>query len=165
MSPSKTLVRPPKRSGQWIEDEKTGVLHPPAVIRKFLDWYVSLDHVGGRANLTVSEMSLATGVAGQHIKTWFKDPRFIAALNQRLHDINVRPDRIQAVLDSIWARAVGNGDMKAAELYLRYVGRLVPAPQKVDVTVTHVKDLSAEQLQVELERVRKAIDVTSTEET
>lgn len=141
------------RRQTWKEDPVTGVLVPPAQIRDFLSWWVSFDR---NVHHGVAQWADANGLERATVQGWFRDPRFIAAFNEACDGLNLRVDRTQRVIDAMWARAV-NGDTKAAELYLRYVGKLIPTPTQVQVQVRQVKDLSEAELMAELERVRKAL--------
>lgn len=142
---------------EWFENPDNGMLIPPHEIRKFLAWYTHPD----RRPRTETIVSYArdNGLPPGRVRKWFKDPRFCAALEEKCQELNLRPDRVQAVVDAVWDRAVNKGDIRAAELYLRYVGRLLPPAQKVDVSVTHsVTKLSDEQLQAEVVRLHKALN-------
>lgn len=140
---------------EWVEDPNTGVLKPPWEIRKFIAWYIRPDKP--RTMQWIPEYAEVRGVSVKRIRSWLKDPRVLAALDEACVQVNLRPDRIQAVVDAVWEKAT-RGDIKAAELYLKYAGRLLPQPKAVNVTVTHsVKDLSDEQLQAELQRLHRAL--------
>ena len=67
---------------------------------------------------------------------------------QRLAELNVSPDRIQAVVDALWA-AASRGDTKAASLYLQYVDRL--QPKRVVIEDARVASLSDDELRAELD--------------
>jgi hypothetical protein len=157
---SKVVARPRSTGGDWFENPDTGVLIPPLGIRRFLEWYASPEKPRGLS--TIEAYAEHSGVPLSYLRGWFKDHRFLAALAERCEELNLRPDRIQSVLDAVWDRATG-GDIKAAELYLRYVGRLVPVPKQVQVTVKQAKDLSEDELKAELARLHKAAELTRGE--
>lgn len=85
------------------------------------------------------------------IKRWQREPVFQRRLQERLAELNVNPDRIQAVVDTLHRNAVG-GDVRSAELYLKYVDRLQPAT--VVVTDRRPSELSDAELVAALEAAR-----------
>lgn len=71
----------------------------------------------------------AHGIVQQTASNWKKEPMFRRAWEARLHDMNIRPDRIQTVIDEVYGIIQGGtpaDKIKAATLYLQYVNRLSP---------------------------------------
>lgn len=85
------------------------------------------------------------GVSRSTIYKWESKPWFRNALEKRLAELNIEPDRIQAVLERLWREAEG-GDVQAAKLYFAEIERIRPAPPKrEDHTIA---ELSDEELEI-----------------
>ena len=73
------------------------------------------------------------GVDATTLRRWQKKPSFNEAWKRRVEELQGSPERTQALLDNLYARAM-DGDTKSAQLYLQATNRL--APQQVNVTTT-----------------------------
>lgn len=109
----------------------------------YIEWLCDPERVGSKAS-----WARENGVAVQTVYNWMNDRWFKAAYEQRLAELNIHPDRIQAVVDSLWKAAKG-GDTKAATLYLQYVDRL--QPKRVVIEDARVAALSDAELAAELQ--------------
>jgi hypothetical protein len=109
----------------------------------YIEWLCDPERKGPKA-----QWARENGVAVQTVYNWMNDRWFKAAYEQRLAELNIHPDRIQAVVDSLWS-AAKNGDTKAASLYLQYVDRL--QPKRVVIEDARVSSLSDEELAAELQ--------------
>tara|TARA_R100001463_G_scaffold1983_1_gene8465 strand:+ start:1349 stop:1771 length:423 start_codon:yes stop_codon:yes gene_type:complete len=118
----------------------------PAVRQRFLEWL--LLPPGHRVPSTVKEWAAENDVCSDTPARWKKDARFVREWDRRCAELNVNPERVQAVVDALWAKAA-DGDVKAASLYLQYTERFVPQ-QKVQVG-RDVSSLSDAELVAELE--------------
>lgn len=115
-----------------------------------IEWLVDPERVGSQ-----KELAARIGVDQTTLSKWKKDYLFRKAWDRRLADLNVSPDRIQRVIDSIFSSAT-SGDMKAADLYLRYVDRFTPKVAVVNES-RDIKEMSDEELALELENGLKLV--------
>jgi hypothetical protein len=108
---------------------------------EFLDWLIDPDQT--RLPKTQKEYASEHHCSIRTLSEWKKRSDFREAWDRRLSDINISPDRIQAVVNSMWAQAC-RGNVKAAELYLKYIDRFRDVREVI--TTTSVEDLSDEEL-------------------
>lgn len=100
---------------------------------------------------TQRDWAEAHGLDQQTPSRWKKDMAFREAWDARLHQLNIDPDRIQRVIDSVYDAAVNAPTVadriRGATLYLQFVNRL--SPQKAQPTNTErpIEELSDEELQ------------------
>lgn len=125
----------------WTADD------PPARIAAFVDWYVHERAVGD----SLKGYADRTGVPYVTVMKWSKDPRVTQVLDTQLKESNAGPIKVQMVLEMLHRRAVDDQDVKAAQVYLQAVDRLVPRRQ-VDVTIRDARQLSDTDLHAELRR-------------
>lgn len=124
-----------------VERLKDGLLSTPQL--EYIEWLCDPQRQGSK-----KEWARDHGFAESTIFRWQNDRWFKQAYEQRLAELNVSPDRIQAVVDALWA-AASRGDTKAASLYLQYVDRL--QPKRVVIEDARVAGLSDEELRAELD--------------
>lgn len=117
---------------------------------EFIEWLIDPGHMG-----TQEEWAKAHGVAPATVSGWKKNPEFKANLNRRLAEMNVDSLRIQAVVNAMWDRAA-TGDVKAAELYLRYIEKLQPSRPVLEDD-TDVTKLSDEELLAALQSATQVL--------
>lgn len=108
---------------------------------QFIEWLVDPNRVGSQ-----NDFARKLGVNPGTLSKWKKDGPFKEKWEKRLLDLNVSPDRIQQVVESLFVNAVGSGpqSVKAAELYLRFVDRFTP--KEIHETRGSARDLSDEEL-------------------
>lgn len=116
---------------------------------EFIEWLIDPGRVG-----TQVEFAQKHGVTPQTLTNWKRDPAFKAELDKRLGQLNVDSLRIQKVVDAMWDKAA-QGDVKAAELYLRYIEKIQPSRPVLDDD-TDVTKLSDEEL---LDALKAASDI------
>ena len=116
---------------------------------QLLDWLVDPSREG-----TQKECAERLGYTPQHIPHIKRDPLFRAAMEKRLDELNIRPDRVQEVVESLFKQAK-QGSTKAAELYLRYVEKL--APPKVVVEDHRASEMSQDELLAALEAAKQEV--------
>ena len=114
----------------------------------FIDWQV--DPAPRSVKGSQADWCKARGLHEASVRRWKRDPRFKDALQARLDELNVSPDRIQQVVDAMFVQAT-EGNTKAAELYLRFVERLQPPKVVVERSAA---ELSDEELAAALESVK-----------
>ena len=79
-----------------------------------------------------------------------RDHRFIKEWDRRAAELNINPERVQSVIDSLWQRA-SDGDVKAASLYLQYIEKFTPKRKVVVDDERDVAGFSDEELASALE--------------
>lgn len=114
----------------------------------FIDWYV--DPAPKTVKGSQAQWCKERGLQESSVRRWKRDPRFKDALQARLDELNISPDRIQEVVDAMFKQAT-EGNTKAAELYLRFVERLQPPKVVVERSAA---ELSDEELAAALESVK-----------
>ncbi len=112
-----------------------------------------VDPIPSATTPTMKAWAEQNGVAVQTAKNWKQEPEFRAAWEKRLAQLNVAPDRTQAVVDAMFKRAE-NGDTTAAKLYLDYV-RQFQRPPEVDATVA-AAELDDEELELLIAEAARA---------
>lgn len=128
---------------RWQKDPDTGKLVMPAIQVQFLDWLLTFPRAG-----TQAEWARENNVDERGVRRWKADPRFKREWDARAQELNLSPERVQAVLDNLYEIAsVGNGAaaVKAGALYLEYVGKFMPA-RKIVVEGDDLESLSNEDL-------------------
>jgi len=110
---------------------------------EYLEWLMDPERQGSR-----KAWAEARGMAPKTLYNWMHDRWFNAAYEQRLAELNISPDRIQGVIDSLH-KAAKAGDTKAASLYLQYVDRL--NPKRIVIEDTRIVNMSDADLRNELE--------------
>ena len=78
-----------------------------------------------------------------------RDVRFAKEWDRRAAELNVHPERTQAVIDALHGAAV-RGSVQAASLYLQYVEKFTPK-RRVVVDDREASGLSNDELVEELE--------------
>jgi len=116
---------------------------------EFIEWLIDPARVG-----TQEEWAKTHGTYASTLSKWKKDPNFKAALDKRLGQLNIDSLRIQKVVDAMWDKA-SQGDVKAAELYLRYIEKIQPTKPVLDDD-TDVTRMSDAEL---LEALREATNI------
>lgn len=158
--PAGNFKRGAERSPKRKLDLDAGELRLSEAQVEFIEWLVDPAHEG-----TQKEWAEAHGFDQQTPSRWKKDSSFRAAWEKRLHELNIRPDRIQDVIDEIYGIILhGNHSdkIKAATLYLQYVNRLSPAKAQPVEQETPLEDMSDEELAalannvVELRKTKRA---------
>lgn len=104
---------------------------------------------------TLAEFASVTGVPVRTLSSWKKQSWFRDDLATLYAQVNVSPDRLQAVLDAAHATAVA-GNTKAMELYLRYVEAI--APKKIIIESKQVDDMSDYELSAALKAAAAEMD-------
>lgn len=108
---------------------------------EFIEWLVDPERKGSQ-----NQFARDHGIDPSTLTKWKKDWSFKDAWDKRLAELNVRPDRIQKIVEAMYNAATGTGPqaVKAMELYLRYVDRFTPKEEVV--TSTSVRDLSDDEI-------------------
>lgn len=111
----------------------------------FIDWL--MDPKGTREPKTQKEYAELNHISDRTLTKWKKDTKFREAWDRAYFDLNISPDRVQEIVDSMHAQAC-RGNMKAAELYLKFTDRFRDV-REVITTTQSVEELSDEALEEE----------------
>ena len=145
----------------WKWDEETGQHVMPKNWQKLLDWLLQ---GAEREPRTQRDWAAENKIHEDSIRRIKRDPRFIKEWDRRTAELNINPERVQSVIDSLWQRA-SDGDVKAASLYLQYIDKFTP---KRKVVVDDERDIQgysdeelAEALEAEVINLRMVSDAKS----
>ena len=112
-----------------------------------------------KAGLTYEEIAERCGISVRQLYRWRQDPEFQAAVVQEsLKNVKeVMPNVLKAHVKKAEA-----GNVKAIELFYRLFGLLIEK-QEVEQTITTTKDKSNDELQKELDELKKLLDESSSD--
>jgi hypothetical protein len=130
----------------WQTDPDSGEKVMPSDWSNFLDWMLSED----REPETQKDWAAAHGFNDRTVRRWKSDPRFIREWDRRAAELNVHPERTQAVVDALYKQAA-TGDVKAATLYLQYIDKFTPKRRVLVEDDRDASGLSDEELAAELD--------------
>ncbi len=99
---------------------------------------------------TQREWAADHGIHEDSVRRIKRDQRFVREWDRRSAELNVHPERTQAVVDALFVAAAA-GDVKAASLYLQYVEKFTPKRRVVVDDERLAASLSDEELFEELE--------------
>ena len=119
----------------------------PTAWRDLLDWLLRGPE---REPRTQREWAAENDVHEDSIRRIKRDHRFIKEWDRRASELNINPERVQSVIDSLWQRA-SDGDVKAASLYLQYIDKFTPKRRVVVDDDRDAAGLSDEELASALE--------------
>ena len=119
----------------------------PTAWRDLLDWLLRGPE---REPQTQREWAAENDVHEDSIRRIKRDHRFIKEWDRRASELNINPERVQSVIDSLWQRA-SDGDVKAASLYLQYIDKFTPKRRVVVDDDRDTAGLSDEELASALE--------------
>ena len=119
----------------------------PKAWRDLLDWLLRGPE---REPQTQRDWATENGVHEDSIRRIKRDHRFIKEWDRRAAELNINPERVQSVIDSLWQRA-SDGDVKAASLYLQYIDKFTPKRRVVVDDDRDAAGLSDEELASALE--------------
>jgi hypothetical protein len=127
---------------RWGKDAEGNPVIPELQLL-FLEWLIDPDRRGSKKQWADEQ-----GVSYEILRRWQRDPRFKAELGKRAAELNIDEFRIQEVVNSLYKAATLDGDVRAMQAYLTYVGRFMPT-QRI-ITDRKIEDLSDEELGAEL---------------
>jgi len=131
----------------WVWDEESGNKVMPARWQDFLDWLL---RGPARQPRTQREWAAETDMHEDSLRRIKRDHRFIKEWDSRAAELNINPERVQSVIDSLWQRA-SDGDVKAANLYLQYIEKFTPRRKVVVEDERDIAGFSDEELASALE--------------
>ena len=127
-------------------------VHDDSLKARYVEWYALPD--SEKLPRTSKEWGAEFGVPERTLAAWRKSVWFRDQLELLYGQVNVSPDRVQAVIDAMHSQAV-QGNTKAAELYMRMVDRI--APPQVIVKHKAADELSDAELAAQLDEALKKI--------
>jgi|TARA_Y100000310_G_C20614792_1_gene780054 hypothetical protein len=127
--------------------ELTGEKVMPLRWQGFLDWLLRGPE---RQPQTQREWAAENDMHEDSLRRIKRDPRFIKEWDRRAAELNINPERVQSVIDSLWQRASA-GDVKAASLYLQYIEKFTPRRKVVVEDERDIAAFSDEELASALE--------------
>lgn len=110
--------------------------------QRYLDWLCTAP--AERQPATKKAMADALGVDITTLRRWEKKPFFRDEWQKRVDDIQGSPERTQALLDTLYKKAL-DGDVKSAQLYLQATNRMAPPTVEVK-SDRKAADLSDDEL-------------------
>lgn len=114
----------------------------------FIDWLLDPERDGSQ-----NQWAKDHGIVPSTIFRWkTDDPYFAKELDQRMREHNVSPDRIQKVIDALFASATNpdnRGQVSAAKLLLEYLELFTPTSKRVNEkrTTLDASQLSDDELE------------------
>ena len=131
----------------WVWDEEAGEKIMPDLWHGFLDWLLKGPE---REPRTQREWATENDIHEDSLRRIKRDHRFIKEWDRRAAELNINPERVQSVIDSLWQRA-SDGDVKAANLYLQYIEKFTPKRKVVVDDERDIAGFSDEELASALE--------------
>ena len=131
----------------WLWDEETGEKVMPLLWQELLEWFLRGPE---REPRTQREWAASHDIHEDSLRRIKRDNRFIKEWDSRAADLNINPERVQSVIDSLWQRA-SDGDVKAASLYLQYIEKFTPRRRVVVEDERDIAGFSDEELASALE--------------
>ena len=131
----------------WLWDEETGEKVMPPLWQELLEWFLQGPE---REPRTQREWATAHDIHEDSLRRIKRDHRFIKEWDKHAADLNINPERVQSVIDSLWQRA-SDGDVKAASLYLQYIEKFTPRRRVVVEDERDFAGFSDEELASALE--------------
>lgn len=127
---------------RWIEEAEGWKM--PEAPAKFLEWLLTIP----RDPSTQEAYAAQEGLAGRTLRRWKADPRFRKEWEVRAAEVNMGPEKVQAVINNLFTIASTKGDasgVKAAALYLEHVGKYTPT-RVLQVEDSKLENMSKEAL-------------------
>ena len=96
--------------------------------QRYVDWLCTAP--SERVPATKNAMAVELGVDVTTLRRWEKRPAFKQVWQKQVDDVQGSPERTQALLDSLYKKAL-DGDTKSAQLYLQATNRMAPPTVEV----------------------------------
>lgn len=105
----------------------------------YLEWFVSPNREGSKEG-----WAKAHATSYQTIRKWENTAWFRDAADRKLTELNVTPDRVQEMMESIH-RAGKAGDVAAAKYYMEWVRSVRPAAKLEEASIEALTDEELER--------------------
>ena len=130
---------------QWDEESGEKVMQP--FWQELLDWLL---RGPDRSPRTQRDWADEHDIHEDSLRRIKRDPRFVKEWDRKAAELNINPERVQSVIDSLWLRA-SEGDVKAASLYLQYIEKFTPRRKLVIDDERDIASFTDEELASALE--------------
>lgn len=119
---------------------------------EFLDWWVTPNP--DKVPRSIIAWAVEHDVTTETLRRWRKHDWWEVALRKRLAELNVSPDRVQAVIDNLFAAACSEAKdrVQAARVLLEYTQQLMPV-QPVLPADRGPENLTDEEVEAEYARL------------
>jgi len=108
----------------------------------FLEWLLTPKEA--RQPSSQNEWARQRGLATQTVARWkTQDPLFRSTWEKKLADMSVGPERLQIILDALFAEAQG-GDVQAAKAYIQWVEKISP-PSATEKDEARIEDMTDDE--------------------
>ena len=131
----------------WQWDEESGEKVMPPLWQELLDWLL---RVPDRRPRPQRDWADEHDIHEDSLRRIKRDHRFIKEWDRKAAELNINPERVQSVIDSLWLRA-SEGDVKAASLYLEYIEKFTPRRKLVIDDERDIASFTDEELASALE--------------
>ena len=131
----------------WQWDEESGEKVMPPLWQELLDWLL---RGPDRRPRTQRDWADEHDIHEDSLSRIKRDHRFIKEWDRKAAELNINPERVQSVIDSLWLRA-SEGDVKAASLYLQYIEKFTPRRKLVIDDERDIASFTDEELASALE--------------
>ena len=113
--------------------------------QRYLDWLCTAPQE--RAPRSKAAMATEMSVDITTLRRWEKKPHFKTEWQERVDDIQGSPERTQALLDTLYKKAL-EGDTKSAQLYLQATNRMAPPTVEIksEKRATELSDSELDEL-------------------
>ena len=119
-----------------------GTLSP--IQHKYIDWLCTAPDM--RKPSSKLQFANENEITDQTLRNWEKHPVFREHWETRMKGIEGAPEKAYLLLEAIYGRAM-KGDLKAAETWLKAMGKMNPPKIEVETTVKAARELSDDELQ------------------
>ena len=131
----------------WQWDEESGEKVMPPLWQELLDWLL---RGPDRRPRTHRDWADEHAIHEDSLRRIKRDHRCIKEWDRKAAELNINPERVQSVIDSLWLRA-SEGDVKAASLYLQYIEKFTPRRKLVIDDERDIASFTDEELASALE--------------
>jgi len=116
-----------------------------AAQHRYVEWLCTAPQE--RVPATKKAMAELLGVDITTLRRWEKRPAFRQVWQGQVDEVQGSPERTQALLDTLYAKAVA-GDVKSAQLYLQATNRMAPPTVEVrsEKRVAELSDSDLDEL-------------------
>lgn len=109
---------------------------------EFIEWLLDPEKKGSQ-----NDWARANNISPSTLSNWKRSDRiFKDAWERRAAELNIDPERIQAIVNALFQKAK-DGDVKAMELYLRFTEKYTPKVDLGKPAETSLSEMSDAELQ------------------
>jgi integrase len=127
--------------GKWPKDGSV-----PDYVQHWIDWLLTPKAERGDLQ-TLEQYCASVNLSPDTTRSWRARNRVRQAINRTADEMNLKPERIQRVIDAMF-KAAEQGDTKAAMLVLQYADKL--QPKRIIIEDRTLSGMSDEDLRNQL---------------